>query len=201
MRFSILEVDGEDFVMARGNDLSPALGHRMESRRAFRLPIEQSFSQYALRMDRTFWSGQLSEDQRFTRHERADSGREYESIVSVPVRIHGADPDGVFNVIATSQNAFTSVDRTYINLLEAPLLMLRELQLPIECATSFAGKNKGTIEMKHLSANASSAPPERDQFRKLVENKITIDEYVRDLERRAEESRHEGAPSPSPKDG
>ena len=79
--------------------------------------------------------------------------------------------------------------------------MLRELQLPIECATSLAGKNKGTIEMKHLSANASSAPPERDQFRKLVENKITIDEYVRDLERRAEESRHEGAPSPSTKDG
>ena len=61
-------------------------------------------------------SAELTKDDRFTRHPRARPGREYESIVSVPLRDE-ADVVGVFNVIATRQNAFNAVDRTYITLL------------------------------------------------------------------------------------
>lgn len=51
--------------------------------------------------------------------------------------------------------------------------------------------------MKKLVANATQGfeYQKTDQFRKLVERKITADEYVRDLERRASELSTEGAPA------
>lgn len=117
VRFSILHEDNGDFVMASGTALFPALGHRVESRQKFRLPIGGSFSQLAYQKKRVFWSDCLSEDGRFERHELADPDRAYESIVSVPLRVEEGRVDGVLNVVATSRDAFSPVDRTYISLL------------------------------------------------------------------------------------
>jgi GAF domain len=116
VRFSVLHPDGDDFVMSGQHDLFPAFGHRIESRQKFRLPIAGSFSALAYHRNRVFWSGNLSEDDRFERHELADHERSYESIVSVPLRMAGK-VDGVLNAIATNRDAFSEVDRTYISLL------------------------------------------------------------------------------------
>jgi hypothetical protein len=116
VRFSVLHLDGEDFVMGDEDGTFPALGHSLEARQNFRLPIAGSFSELPLRQGRVYASANLSTDDRFRRHPRARPGREYESIVSVPLHIE-EDVDGVVNVIATHQNAFNAVDRTYITLL------------------------------------------------------------------------------------
>ena len=116
VRFSILHRDGDDFVMADEDGLFPAHGHRPESRERFRLPIQGSFAGVALHTGKVQASNHLSADDRYTRHPRADSGREYESMVSVPLWEAGAI-DGVLNVIATRKDAFTAEDRTYITLL------------------------------------------------------------------------------------
>jgi transcriptional regulator with GAF, ATPase, and Fis domain len=71
-------------------------------------------------------SGHLSADDRFAPHPLAQKGREYESIVSVPLHYAGA-VDGVLNVIATRQDAFSTVDRTYITLLAAVIDVARTL--------------------------------------------------------------------------
>jgi hypothetical protein len=114
VRFSILHADGEDFVMARAGVLYPALGHSLEGRQNFRMPINESFSLYAFQRGRVFASGKLSEDDRFSPHQRAT--RPYESIVSVPLW-NDAEVDGVFNVVATESEAFNGVDRSYLALL------------------------------------------------------------------------------------
>lgn len=44
VRFSILYPDGDDFVMVDEKGPLPALGHRVESRERFRLPIRDSFA-------------------------------------------------------------------------------------------------------------------------------------------------------------
>jgi hypothetical protein len=52
--------------------------------------------------------------------------------------------------------------------------------------------------MKRIAASAAvnSSAPSEGKFRELVERKISADDYVRDLERRASELRTEGAPAP-----
>jgi hypothetical protein len=119
VRFSVLHPDPDEreFVMASEEEgLFPALGHRVESRQNFRLPIAGSFSALAFQNGRPYASGELSSDDRFEPHPLARPGREYESIVSVPLRSR-REVDGVFNVIATAKDAFTPVDQTYIALL------------------------------------------------------------------------------------
>ena len=117
VRFSVQHVDGEYFVMGDEGGTFAALGHSLEARQKFRLPVAGSFAELPLRKGRVYASGNLSKDDRFTRHPRARPGREYESIVSVPLHIEADEVDGVLNVIASSQNAFNAVDRTYIALL------------------------------------------------------------------------------------
>lgn len=114
VRFSILHVEGEDFIMCDGNGPFPALGHTLEGRQRFKMPITESFSVFAFQRGRVYASGNLSKDERFTPHPSAT--RPYESIVSVPLWRFG-EVDGVLNVIATSEDAFSPTDRTYISLL------------------------------------------------------------------------------------
>jgi hypothetical protein len=71
-------------------------------------------------------SNHLSSDERYAPHPRAQSGREYESMVSVPLW-HAGAIDGVLNVIATRQDAFSAVDRTYITLLASVIDVARTL--------------------------------------------------------------------------
>jgi hypothetical protein len=84
VRFSILHPVGDDFVMSDGDDLFPAHGHRAESRERFRLPIQGSFAGVAFQTGKVQTSNHLSADDRYARHPQAESGREYESMVSVP---------------------------------------------------------------------------------------------------------------------
>ena len=126
VRFSILYPSGDDFVMADSAGLLPALGHRMESRQRFRLPIKGSFAGVALDHGRVQWSNDLSGDQRFTRHPKAEADRQYESIVSVPLWRAG-EVDGVLNVLAVRKDAFSPVDRTYITLLASVIDVARSL--------------------------------------------------------------------------
>jgi hypothetical protein len=127
VRFSILhpsEDNSEDFVMAEADDLFPAHGHRAESREKFRLPIKGSFAGVAFQSGKVQASNRLSGDDRYSRHPRADADRKYESMVSVPLWQAGKI-DGVLNVIATRQDAFSTVDRTYITLLASVIDVAR----------------------------------------------------------------------------
>ncbi len=118
MRFSVLHEEDGELVMATGDELFPALGHSLEGRQRFRLPVDESFGGLAYRTGRVHASDDLRDDDRFRRHPRARRGRDYRSIVSIPLR--AADGvDAVLNVIATAPRAFTRVDRTYLTLLAA----------------------------------------------------------------------------------
>jgi hypothetical protein len=118
VRFSILHVDGDEFVMSKEDDPFPALGHSLDAQQNFRLPIAGAFSELAYRNGRVYASGNLDADDRFQRHPRARPGRTYDSIVSVPLAADDS-VDGVFNVIAVRQDAFNAIDRTYITMLGA----------------------------------------------------------------------------------
>jgi GAF domain-containing protein len=130
VRFSVLHPDGAGthFVMAGAGELFPALGHRAESRQRFWLAIAGSFSALAFQHARPYASNNLSADDRFERHPEALPGRGYESIVSVPLRTR-QETDGVLNVIATEQDAFTSVDQSYIALLASVVDVARAINL------------------------------------------------------------------------
>jgi GAF domain-containing protein len=118
---------GDDFVMANEHGLLPARGHRPESRQEFRLPIKDSFAGVAFNTGRVQSSNDLSNDERFKPHPKADSGREYQSMVSVPLWGSG-EVDGVLNVLATRKNAFSPVDRTYITLLASVIDLAEHLR-------------------------------------------------------------------------
>jgi hypothetical protein len=127
VRFSVLRAVGDDFVMANEHGLLPARGHRPESRQEFRLPIKDSFAGVAFNTGRVQSSNDLSNDERFKPHPKADSGREYQSMVSVPLWGSG-EVDGVLNVLATRKNAFSPVDRTYITLLASVIDLAEHLR-------------------------------------------------------------------------
>jgi transcriptional regulator with GAF, ATPase, and Fis domain len=77
-------------------------------------------------MRRVQSSNDLGADQRFTPHPKAGSGREYQSMVSVPLW-RGGEVDGVLNVLAVRKGAFSPVDRTYITLLASVIDVARSL--------------------------------------------------------------------------
>jgi hypothetical protein len=127
VRFSILHpsrYDNDVFLMAEDDELFPAHGHRAESREKFRLPVKGSFAGVALQSGKVQASNHLSSDERYSRHPKADPERDYESMVSVPLWRAG-EIDGVLNVIATRQDAFSAVDRTYITLLASVIDVAR----------------------------------------------------------------------------
>jgi len=128
VRFSILHPDAKDppqeFTMSDDEEVYPAYGHSMDARNAFRIGIDDSFSAHAYRTGRTHVSNNLRNDERWKPHPSARGGREYESIVSVPL-IRDGKVDGVINVIATRSNAFQPIDQAYIVLLAAVIDVAR----------------------------------------------------------------------------
>ncbi len=120
VRLSILVPDGEDFVMAF------SAGHTLESKTNFRLAIDSSFSQGAYRNNLIVWSGDLTSDERFTRHPKATRERDYNSIICVPIR-RGDRVVGVFNTIFTSPGAFDEADLLYVRLVGAVIELVWSL--------------------------------------------------------------------------
>jgi len=129
VRFSILCRSGDDFVMVDEKGPLPALGHRVESRERFRLPVRDSFAGVAFNTGRVQSSNDLANDERYKPHPKATSGREYLSMVSVPLWRAG-EIDGVLNVLAVRKDAFSPVDRTYITLLASVIDVVRSLDPP-----------------------------------------------------------------------
>lgn len=114
VRLSILEPDGDEFRMIF------AAGHTLESKQRFRLPVEGSFAGFALRSGQIEFTGDVDLDERFVRHPKARPGRDYKSIISVPIR-SGEQTVGVLNVISTFEDAFEEADFNYVRLIGAVL--------------------------------------------------------------------------------
>jgi transcriptional regulator with GAF, ATPase, and Fis domain len=112
VRFSVLVPQGDEFVMRH------ALGHDVASRRAFRLRIHESFAGLAYNEREVKHSPDTTHDERFTPHPRARPGREYRSIVAVPLW-EGESVFGVFVAVAQRPKAFSRADRIYIRVLAA----------------------------------------------------------------------------------
>jgi GAF domain-containing protein len=112
VRLSILMPRNGHFVMAF------AAGHTLESKTKFCLPIEESFSRWAYQTNTIYWSGDLPNDDRFIRHPKATRERDYNSIISVPIR-HREEVAAVFNVIFTASEAFDEADLLYVRLIGA----------------------------------------------------------------------------------
>lgn len=122
VRFSMLvPVDG-DFVMMLEGELLPALGHSIEGRSRFRMPIDESFAGLAFRSGEAIGSGDVENDQRFKPHPRAS--RPYSSIYAVPLR-SGDEIEWVLCLVATEKDAFDAIDRTYIRLLASVIEVSR----------------------------------------------------------------------------
>jgi GAF domain-containing protein len=130
VRFSILHPDENDGSTLRmcGDKEGPypALGHSMEGRQEFSIGIDGSFSGLTYRTGKPQYSNKLSEDDRWEPHPMAKKGREYESIISVPL-IWAGKTDGVLNVIGVNEGAFDASDQTYVALLGAVIDVARSV--------------------------------------------------------------------------
>lgn len=116
IRISILTPDAaqQEFHMAF------AAGHSLSSQQQFSLPIADSFAAPAFTRREIVVSDDVDNDPRFRPHPRARPGREYGSLVSVPITV-GEDVRAVMNVISTRQNAFSPSDISYMALLGSAL--------------------------------------------------------------------------------
>jgi GAF domain-containing protein len=123
VRLSIVEPDGDEFVMPF------AAGHSLESQRRFRLRIEDSFSKWAYRNGLIYWSSDLANDERFTPHPRAAAGRDYNSMISVPIRSED-EVVAVFNSIFTSTDAFDEAELIYVRLIGTVIELVWQLAGP-----------------------------------------------------------------------
>jgi GAF domain-containing protein len=121
VRFSILESDGgEDFRMGM------ALGHSMESRRAFKLKIAGSFAGMTYADGKPRVSNDTENDDRFEPHPRARSGREYGSVAAVPIRL-GHEVVAVLVVVAQHPDSFSASDIAYLRELGAIIGLARSI--------------------------------------------------------------------------
>lgn len=110
VRLSAQVPKGQDFVMRF------AAGHSLEARHDFRLPIAGSFGGHAFQSNQIQWTGDVERDPRWSKHLKAQGGREYASLVSVPLSVRD-QVVGVLNVVSTYKQAFSEADRTYVELL------------------------------------------------------------------------------------
>jgi GAF domain-containing protein len=123
VRFSVLEPVGDSFEMAL------ALAHSIESRRAFELKVIGSFAGMTYADGAARYSNDTDNDDRFTPHPQARAGREYASIITVPIR-EGHDVVGVFVVVAQQPKAFSAADVAYASQLGALIGLARALATP-----------------------------------------------------------------------
>jgi hypothetical protein len=107
VRLSVLERDGDEFKMAVSH------GHDMGSSRRFRLKIAGSFAGLAYASGEVKWSNDLEDDNRFEPHPRARPGREYRSMVAVPLK-HEGEVFAVLVVVGVEKEAFSAPDRIYV---------------------------------------------------------------------------------------
>jgi hypothetical protein len=112
VRLSILMPNDDDLVMLF------AAGHTLESKKNFELKLDESYSYWAFKKDRIFWSGDLANDPNFTRHPKATPEREYNSIISIPLH-RGDHVVAIFNTIFTPKDAFDEADLIYVRLIGA----------------------------------------------------------------------------------
>lgn len=91
-------------------------GHNLEGTRDFRLPIAGSFGGHAYSSSEVQWTDDVDADPRWSKHPKGRPGRDYASLVSVPVVVRD-QVIGVMNVVSTCRQAFSQADRTYIELL------------------------------------------------------------------------------------
>lgn len=118
VRFSVLDPVGDVFEMAL------ALGHSIESRRVFKLRINESFAGMTYADGVARYSNDTDNDDRFTPHPEARPGREYASIIAVPIR-KGHDVVAVFVVVAQNPEAFSEADVAYVGQLGALIGLAR----------------------------------------------------------------------------
>jgi GAF domain-containing protein len=112
VRFSVLQPKGQNLAMEL------ALGHSVDSRRLFSLPVAGSFAGLTLMDGEPRVSNDTSTDERFKVHPQAKPGREYGSIVVVPIR-RGDEIERVLVAVAQHPGAFADADVAYLRHLAA----------------------------------------------------------------------------------
>lgn len=115
IRLSVLEPAPDDPLCWA---MVMASGHSLGGQRKFRLEISSSFAGRAYAEKATAISDDVQNDPRFTANSFARPGREYGSIIAVPL-MDGDDCFGVLSVISTFVNAFSDADQTYVEVLGA----------------------------------------------------------------------------------
>lgn len=110
VRFSVLRAENDVFNM------TIALGQGLDSRKAYELPVKDSFAGLALNSQEVEWSNDLKNDPRYKPHPKAKPEREYQSMVCVPLK-HANQANHVLAVIATEKEAFSAADRIYLKTL------------------------------------------------------------------------------------
>lgn len=110
VRLSVLVPDGNDFVMRW------AAGHRLESQRKFRQPIDEMFARFSYRSGDVELSDDVQTDERWK--PLAKATRPYRSLVTVPIH-RGDETVAVLNAISTYPAAFGDGDIMFLQLLAA----------------------------------------------------------------------------------
>jgi hypothetical protein len=108
VRLSVLVPDGDDFVMRW------AAGHRLESQRKFRQPLDEMFARFSYRSGEVEVSDDVTTDERWK--PLAKATRPYSSLVTVPI-CRGDQVAGVLNAISTYPAAFAEGDIIFLQLL------------------------------------------------------------------------------------
>lgn len=98
-------------------------GHSVEARHGFSLDVAGSFAGVAFTRGETQWTNDVAKDPRWAKHPKARPGREYGSLVAVPIRM-GDDVVAAFNAISKHNKAFSPADLNYLELLGALISMI-----------------------------------------------------------------------------
>jgi GAF domain-containing protein len=108
--FRFLFRTANDFVMRW------AAGHRLESQRKFRQPIDEMFARFSYRSGDVELSDDVQTDERWK--PLAKATRPYRSLVTVPIH-RGDETVAVLNAISTYPAAFGDGDIMFLQLLAA----------------------------------------------------------------------------------
>jgi hypothetical protein len=127
VRVSVLtpsEDEPADFIMRW------AAGHTIQGRQNYQRPIGETFAGIAYRTGEMQWSNDCHNDHRFDPNPRAQPGREFSSIVVVPVSLvaRGEEAKGVLSVVSTLKSAFPQADLLYIQAVGVALSLVCSLR-------------------------------------------------------------------------
>jgi GAF domain len=106
LRMSVLLVSEGHFSMVW------ASGHRVESQKKYRVPIDQTISKVAYEKKTIqIWKNAPEEERSFVRNPKATRG--FKSMVSIPI-LMGDRTHGVFNILTDRKDAFDPADINYL---------------------------------------------------------------------------------------